>query len=330
MLSFDQFKKRPKISNLPASQQRARYANYKKSVGGRRRVERPKQKLPIPDRSCVVHYAQALRNPFGTDEAVCLPTDLAIPSQKMKLVLQGTMEVGTQIGFVNFNPYNAFNSAATNTIHAIVASTSAYTLGTITNDSSATGVTANDFTQSPYTPADSSSSTGVNVRVVAAGLRVWYAGPELSRAGTYFALRDPNNTSLFGLSVDAMGAFQNIMVERVTNEPIEIVHRPSRVQDFAFNFHGSADSNSICVAVRAAPNDKFAYKAVVHVEFVGGTARRIQGLTKSHSDVVGLSQVINALPNTDKGGPQEASALFKRLAWQGATHLIGRVAKQYL
>jgi hypothetical protein len=141
---------------------------------------------------CASDYLSVLVDPFSGKTA-CVPSEFNFPSMKHFVRAYGTFNTGTAgLGYVVFAPFKAgWNGWSTNSA-PIAFSGLAFT-GTSINTPPATGV-GEAQTNSPYNAGANAQS--VEIRLVAAGIRVRNTTSLLNRGGTLVGVETLNHTSL--------------------------------------------------------------------------------------------------------------------------------------
>lgn len=301
MLSKKQFLENKKqafdAKNLSPQERSKRYKDYvlsktMRSEAGGTKVPRAKAGVGGLSYStmseCSKHYMHALCDPWGVKETPCVPDAITLPSYKVSFFHRGTFAVGVNgSGFITVDPYDGVAGNAA--------------MGTKT-DAGYTGVgyypalpyVSNFSSNSPYAVSDFALGGISRRRVVAAGVKVRYIGPELTRGGRIIEYRHPNNYNAPTGSVD-------MLLGNRETEPVPVdrawhyaMWKPAVPEDLAYTTAPQATLGFcllVCV-VGAPPGDNFEYDVIVHYEIVGSN---VPNLTVSHNDPLGMAVLSQGL-----------------------------------
>jgi hypothetical protein len=202
----------------------------------------------------------------------------------------------TGIGYILVNPWAA-NSSST----IIYKTTDAYAGSGATTFTLAAGVSAVSSPKFPYTSSEI-GITGVKYRIVGCGLRVRYTGITLYEGGRAVMLRHPDNTTFVSNgTVDGLFDYSQAKTFPVTREWTQVVYKPVAPTDYEYSDLpdqpelgvGAPRCMAFAVTGTAGPNNSsasFEYEVVTHVEYIG----KVDAITKSHADVIGMSHIRNA------------------------------------
>jgi hypothetical protein len=280
---------------------------------------------------CTLLYARALANPFQSfPEMPCIPDWITLPSFKYRARVRGTFSTGTAgIGWVIFNPWFAsVNNGAnfgTNGSYPIYYTTSSFAGNTI--DFAIAGGT---ITTTGVAGANSNSILNSNtltatneqqLRLVAAGIQVRYIGSDLYNSGRTILYRNANNTSI------VEGAQASYMLSQDYSASVPVSRRAEAVTylpdtpalmgyRYYSDFNQSINTGTIWFTNAGGFNaaiwvdggqptnpQSWEYEANAYFEVIGLNLPT----TSSHSDAVGLSTVMNALPAQNPlGTPQQS------------------------
>lgn len=218
------------------------------------------------------------------------------------------------------------------------------------------GVIAQGIPQCPYTNTSyertmhdqTVNQNGIRKRIVGCGIRVRYIGTELNKGGRMILARHPDGGQLGALTASELLAFQTVATTNVTREWQSVSFKPTQTADYEFSprpyrndFDGGIPVNtkqlwednmntSMAIFVTgAAPLNSFEWEIVHHVEFTGVT----DNVTKSHTDIGGMSIVRNNLDYNDKPGDpkaKEASLLSKTLNQLYNSQHVRRISRNVL
>jgi hypothetical protein len=219
-----------------------------------------------------------------------------LPSVKTKVFAKGNAVQGTSMGFVILNPF----LAAMNDVNCVYYSeTAAVYAGTSPSETAGTVGVGESVSNARYASADISTS-GIQYRVVSAGLRVKYRGTELNRGGRFIAYEHPSHGTTVGMTngdqlampgvtsvgVEGGDAWVSVVMSGV-KQPEELNYRT-----VTSSANGTRPFLSITWDGGANPTFSVEWEAYVNLEYIG-TA--IVGLTPSHHDPVGASVAANAV-----------------------------------
>lgn len=322
MLSKTQYLEKNKVKfdskNLTKTERNKRYRDYSLSYSmttgntGAKVVKTSKRsdqyELTFSKLSdCTKHYAVALADPFGVRPGVCIPDLITLPSYKVSFFVRATFATGVSgYGFVAFTPH----TMAINDLPCVTRSTTSYD-DQLYNLFPGGGKTSNTYSNSPFTAVQfsnaSSSNSYMRKRLVAAGVKVRYIGPELTRSGRVIEYRHPTNGNLTQASEAQLLANRETTPVPVEREWHYVNYRPAVPEDLAYvdqNPIGISTGvySEIILVAGAPPGSLFEFEAITHFELVGVG---VPELTTSHSDVLGMSAVQAALPNVQASLPPQ-------------------------
>jgi hypothetical protein len=337
----------------------------------RKRPQAPiKPKIHIPE--CTKHYAQALADPFSLNADVCIPDTHSVPSKKAKFIIRGTGSTqSNNLGTVFANPFFAANDKLEflTGVETCFTGVVAYTNGASTsvavrtyeNQGTPNGITTSALSRSPYALTDFDTGPsgnpqptiiGAQVRIVGAGLRVRYTGTKLNEGGTILIAKRQDGESFDNFTYDSISSMMNTQVRQLGSKWHQVSYTPVQPSDYDYCRNGCFGANedintlnadAVLKASRhhigfvlksAAPSQPFEWEYVVHVEFLG---KVIDNISRSHSDIVGLSAVRNAInassPTQSQSGPGYFSRLMSSIGdevMQSVPALIGTGLKLLL
>lgn len=230
-----------------------------------------------------------------------MPVNMMNPaSQKLKLVQEGTFTTGAdnKYAFVLFNPYNWMSTTNVAGRAALVWSTATYTAAvtTMAKDTATVGVASTQFS-GPYSASDFSATAGLKYRVAAAGLQVCNVGPRLYKEGTVAGLCEPDHLDISGINPSIIYAYDEVSIvgeEQLDGSWFTIKSNgPAEEGDYAYS-NTSPDTPYMGILIQSsgANAQTFRFRAVVHVEVIGRSAR---GKTPTHSDPQAVSLAASAL-----------------------------------
>jgi len=309
---------------------------YRKAVVGTNRrtyryTKKSNQAIQIDIPACSKHYIKALFDPFTTDAGVCIPTgNFPIPSQKVKATIKGSFILGTTgYGFIALYPSLANDTVAT--YETGVTSVG----GANTAASSFTNLSNSLFTRLPYTQADIETNKTVSGRVVAAGIRVRYAGREDARSGIWLGVEDQDHADLsLALTYNQLQQFY----------PNSESARPSGDDkwDMAVCYSGPTAPHmiefvNVCYPIQPTEQttvnppspiviycqglagDPIEFEASIHCEYIG---RSVESKTPSHADDGTYGKVLQTAKGIAAEQPVKPSLLSG--AWDS---FVGKVSE---
>jgi hypothetical protein len=256
---------------------------------------------------CAVDYAKALATPFSLSAVACIPDLHAVPSKKLRVKTRGVFSTGTGgHGQLVMNPWCTasdanllFGTDATSALGPIVAQVGL-------------GLLFIKPTKMPYATTDFAGNLtgGVRARLVGAGLRIRYIGPEISRSGQIVGFREPDNVTTTGLSFDRIRSLSTSKTFSNKRQWTYCTYRPVQPSEYEYSPYpctpeapgktvGSFDLTQGFVISGTTDSSgnpgpaPFEFEAISFIEFIGN----IDNITRTHVDVVGMSHVRNALPS---------------------------------
>jgi len=293
---------------------------------GRKAQAAQKKKKPQPQRQVVIRdpkvqfskcareFAATAADPFRPSSA-CLPFPPSVDSLKLSTFIRGTFHTGgsnSSYGFVTLDPENMIASDA----DAIFNSTSSFTGTTIAG--SGTGIIQSS-SNSTFVTADIGAD--VQFRIVAAGLRIRYAGTELDRGGRVVGLVEPDHRTLTAHSFSELLEYAESSTFRPDGEwhCISMVPR-NEVEGSYENSIASTVANMAFMVVQPGTTSlAFEYECWTHFEVIGPVVR---GQTPSHVDVIGASAV-QGVVSQNYGSWVRNAWNYGRLIARAANHVLG-------
>jgi hypothetical protein len=283
---------------------------------------------------------QALEDPFGLKKsptAACIPDLHAVPSKKTGALHRGNFSTGTAgYGFVLLKVHQKTNDVPVASEGAVTFSEAAWggAAGSFLPTPSATpatGLSSIGLPKLPYSNAEFAATAGVGGiqgRVVGAGLRIRYIGPELARGGQINAVRHPENNSLVGLTLAEIKTFTTSKSYPVDREWTYINYQPTEPDEYKYSSQATT-SNGIAqwnmgfvitgttTSTGTPGSAPFEFEVVQFIEYIG----RINNITTTHVDVQAMSMIRNATemhPSTRS----PTARVLKSLTKIGADHMI--------
>jgi len=282
------FFQRPSLKGLPKQEKERRWKQHLMSLGGEapRSNRRPSRRNKAngrarsmgDDERCGLEYATSLVNPFDFSLNPCIPKMPSIPSRKLCTYVSG---LGHTSGTTSYGGVTAYMTASNDTT-CLAATDVAFTGSSLPAWSS---VGASSILQnSPYAAADF-SATGVQVRLVSAGLKVRFVGTKLNQGGVCFPFLEPDLGDVTGFTANDITSFdQYFQGIDFNTDWVTITYSPRHPADFDFAaapqpLTGQHPCMGILVQ-SATPNQPFEYVWTAHWEVIGRNAR---GKTLSHT-----------------------------------------------
>lgn len=256
---------------------------------------------------CAADYAKALVMPFSLDTMACIPDLHGVPSKKLRVVNRGTFSTGLGgVGYIAQIPWCASSDSSD-----VISTTSAYNLGTTILKAGTNVNSLNYNTKLPYPSAAWAGTTtgGIRHRIVGCGLRIRYIGPESARSGQIVGFREPDNGDVTGMTFDTIRALETSVTYRNTEKWHYVMFRPANPSEYEYGpFACSPDNNGTAPTdfqltqgfvitgttdINGSPSPApFEWESVRFIEYIGN----INGITRTHVDIEGLSHVRNGLP----------------------------------
>lgn len=250
---------------------------------------------------CALNYAHALEAPFHFHGEACIPDLYAVPSKKVRAVMKYEFSTGVN----GFGYFTSVMQDKCNNLTPIRWTDATFT-GVNTFVITGAGVNTAQYTKLPYssTAFAASTSDGIRGRVVALGLRIRDIGPSLYAGGKIIALRHPENRDMSGLTVDDILSYEESRTYPVTKDWTYLNYRPVRPEEYQYSENGPTDAGNLFGhmgffitgtqnASGVGPRS-FEAQVCVFMEYLG----KIDNITRTHADVVGMSQIRNAAPVT--------------------------------
>lgn len=252
--------------------------------------------------ACAAMYMKAICDPFDSrlqTSAPCIPDLLDQASFKFSTVQRGTFNIGTQgVGSIQISPFVCYNDEPN-----ILITQAGYALADtpVAGDASTTLV---NNTQFPWI-----STAKREVRTVACGLRVRYLGKTIDQAGVscpFMAVGIGDNTSRLTaaqiLDRDDTQWYNNDRTWRgCTYRPLQSTDYQYSDRSFPLSIPGT--NNKMAVLVSGTAAGQMGYEVVTFFEALPkhdvtlNVVNAVPGVTKSDSDIDGLSTVRDFLGN---------------------------------
>lgn len=272
----------------------------------------------------------ALVDPWcATPGKVGIPGEIMLPSFKGAGRARGTFMTGTTgMGFIALNPFGVSNNSVLtdNGFSTILKSDATYAPSTpayhpFTGTSTFNTGVSRTYLDTPFPVSLFAGRNGLKFRVVGAGIKVRYIGPEMYRSGRIFAYREATNQGIVdgqviapgqSLSVTAMTTNKETAIDPVTRKYFSCLYKPAKAEDLVYNEPDNVlagypapmlQGPSMLLFVDGASTTPlaFEYDIIVHYELVGAN---LPFLSLTPSDPVGKAAIVSALtssqPTTDQ------------------------------
>jgi len=290
-------KRKAQNNQIRKSQQNAKRRRSAQNSNNKTPNRNAQPRLDNADR-CAIEYAKVLVNPFDAPPT-CLPWPPALRSRKVKSWSKGTfyaqdgLTSGTPgFGYIAVKPTMAGDNG-------FVIHTTKDSITSSIQSSTGLGVTVVS-NNSVYANADFTSD-GVNGRIVSVGLKIRWAGTNLSMNGSAVSLEHPTHQSLLTNTFTSLRAWDRARVVPVTRDWTTVTWQPVRPGDYSFS-EGTAqpagsDHYNMAIVLSMASGaaselGPFEYEAVINYEVVGNN---VQGTTISHTAIDSSSKIISAV-----------------------------------
>lgn len=249
---------------------------------------------------CGRDYAKTLSNPF-TGPLGCVPSTHPIMTQKVRVFTRGSFACSktTGTGFIICDPLNSmFNDAS-----CVSYSINSYAATDLISNNLAAGVNG-AFSNSPYTSAQfNEGADGNQGRVVGCGLRIRYTGTSMFNSGSIYAFHDPTHTTIVGsTSANIAGELLATRFQAGSRDWLTVLYSPVYEDDYTLIDPAAVASSAaanverwymgfLITGAQLDPNfATYDYEMYTVFEAQG---RNVRGMTKAHSDPLGLSAVVN-------------------------------------
>ena len=233
------------------------------------------------DRACAKHYTETVLNPFDTPAGACVPVLPCLDSAKRKIFARGTALVQS----------NGFGGICANTCMANDLPCVYYTTGAGTGESIINTTIVNGTNNSELSAVDFSDS-GVQGRVVGAGLRIRFTGKEIDMNGTVYALEEPSHLETLNMTVKDLLEYDKVKTVPFNREWTVVTWQPVLPPETAYSTNAWAspfpapDKNQPLILLiqcqaGSGPDGTlpFEWEWYLHYEAIGSQAR---GKTTSH------------------------------------------------
>jgi len=342
-------------------------------------VTRDQIRMPIavphgdghPMSRCARLYAVALVNPFSfvdataasanavmgfptiPEELPCVPSFPSLKSRRLKCFSRSTFTCGSdgnsQVAFAPRRLANNYNNSVDNMVPLILYSNVPNPGGTTMPQLDTGGALTVNYSavnhNSDFDFAEASSPL-LTIRLVAAGVRIRYAGADIYRSGIIHGVITPGHQSLSLLNLATAANYETYFRVPVSKRWTFLTYSPTLPaeyqydEDVAVSFAGEdsvlggADYHFMGMYITGAnPGSIFEFETVHIIEVVGPTVR---DLKPAESDMRGLELVNNVVrPETQLALNMDGSARMLQNIIRGASMLtnvsgmVGRVGLGY-
>jgi hypothetical protein len=247
---------------------------------------------------CGSLYAATLSNPF-TGPLGCVPSEYPIMTLKSRTWIRGEFQAGTN-GYASIfaDPINMAMSDQ----DAVNASTNTFALTAISATNAVpAGSVLGYRSNSTYVAAQfgGNDANSIQMRVVGCGLRIRYTGSDLNNQGSVYAIHDPTHSSILNATTGVISGELLSNRFKISKDWQTVLYSPVFAADYQMtNVAAQASATSpttnrwymgflIAGAQNGAPFDFECYSVFE------AQGRNVRGMTKSHSDPLGLSAVVN-------------------------------------
>jgi hypothetical protein len=243
---------------------------------------------------CGAKFAALMANPFTSTHSACLPVAPTYPSEKMTCWVKTVTATGTAgIGFALFSPKDMIANDQSGTDFPLVTTLAAYT-GVVASVVPVASQIVGNNSNSPYTDAQiTSGGSGNQFRLVAAGLRITFAGTELNRGGYYVGLCNPDHVTLSGQNMPGMLAHDGVDYIRPSSSgSSELTYNFRGPDDYEFSGTASGHPHNIGFLIYSSTAVEYTVEAYSHFEVIGPDSR---GKTTSYTDETVARAVVGAM-----------------------------------
>lgn len=296
---------------------KARSRKTKKSKqNGVRRIQTNLGRKAFQLSPCSKEYLAVMADPFNPRiVSPCVPDLFDFPSKKVRTLVRGTFFVGTSVGYIAVSPLGSFTNdvvLATATSVGYAAPDIDVGYGNLVNNTTP----ANTFLVfNSQNPINSNMMIGDNLgyRLVGMGVRARYTGTELNRGGTMILSRVTREPPV---AYNTAGyQFQTLLNNQTTSQyPVNRTWRtiswtPKESVEYDFSrgnstwfspaspaaSYGSTSlfgPDMIIAVSGGVSGNSFDYEIIGYYEYTG---QSLDNVSKSESDIVGLSAVRNVV-----------------------------------
>lgn len=267
---------------------------------------------------CAVDYLKVICDPFDyrtKGESVCIPDILDLPSKKFNTFMKGTFQIGANgLAFIALAPLYYGNNNAWISLNAAGSSPTAFTVA------SSPGFAPVNNLQFPITD----SALG-KFRLVACGLRIRYAGTQLSMGGIVCPYTCGSaDEVLTGLTLTQIAGRGDAKTYNLDRSWRGTTWRPLSPDYYQYTLTGSSAYSTaglkMGIAITGTKDQTLEFEAAAYYEQIPTATLNVDNTTASHSDINGLSMVRNAL------GSFSSSEVGQGL-WNGAKSFLKTQSK---
>jgi hypothetical protein len=235
--------------------------------------------LNTNERRCVRHYAAAQLDPFSAPAGACVPIPPCLPSAKRKIFARG-------YGLVQSNGFGGLvaNTSMVNDIDCVRATNGLGTGASIggSNPELIPRTNNSELTATAFNDGDA------QVRIVAVGVRLRYAGKQIDMNGTVAALEEPMHQDLWNKSFEDLLEFDKVKTVPFNRDWVVAAWQPVLPSETSYSTNAYASpydqpTNPLAILIRAQTSTEtllpFEWEWFAHYEAVGVLAR---GKSESH------------------------------------------------
>lgn len=264
------------------------------------------------------HWCHTMCDPWGSEAAggCRVPYGLPVPSATFTAVasVSGAVQLGgtnPNIGFARFAPFRmVFNDATSfSNDQPIVATTSATDVASLQSLSAGTTGAVKAYSNSPFSRSQFLASTGNQVRLVGAGIRVRFTNQQRYLGGEVAVVTDRSHTTL---TLTTLGEAKSkmkppIRVYSPSRSYVQSSWRPVSIHELEFVSAEQIESDptpylddyyvGVYITGNGETTDEnlaFVVDVIVHVEFVGPITATYP-VVRPFLDPVGVAAVLDCV-----------------------------------
>lgn len=291
------------------------------------RNARPKQ-TTVGLSKCAILYAKASINPFQQlDDDPCIPDSVSVPSYKFNTTVMVTMTVGTQgAGYALLDPWTAIVNDNVKNDCPVACSTAGFNSTNLDLNTGDIGAQYDVFNSNSF--FNGAQFDVGELRLVAAGLQVFYTGPILNQAGVVTTLQNDGGATFGDLQpiVPIMQNPRSVTCANLKENMCYVSYLPTSTDEFSYKPYSQHRPSTAGLPYNyplgifvtgAVPGTTFQVRARCYYE------AQIPGLsaTSSDSDPIGFAAVQTARTQLK---PTEDPAKDQTTVLQQALRNIGQ------
>jgi hypothetical protein len=270
--------------------------------------------------ACAAEYLATLTNPFSLKiQNPCIPDLNETPSQKCRSIFRSTFAAGTLgFGYLLISP-----KAAANNSTCQIATNGSFTQSTVVT--SGTGVFGSGNPQFPYTQAEMTDGSR-QARLVGCAVKCSYIGTTLNQSGRLIVGRIANDNAptntLVGASTADLLAKQTFRPRDVLRKWQGISYIPMTVNDYEYitgsyqiTTPGGENGTMIIAVDGAVAGSTFQFEIVRWHEVIPNASTALPNITRTASDIGGVSAIKNAIQDTNEDpGPGYLTLMWNKIS----------------